>query len=67
MANHIQTRSQRAVLKKWLDQNRPGFLFILPALLLYIIFFIYPFIQSILISLTDWNGVNPQKVFIGPA
>ncbi len=65
MANHIQARSQRDVLKKWLDQNRPGFLFIMPALLLYIIFFIYPFIQSILISLTNWNGVNPQKVFIG--
>lgn len=65
MANHHQTKSPGAALKKWIDQNRYGFLFILPALLLYILFFIYPFIQSIYISLTDWNGVDPQKIFIG--
>jgi ABC-type sugar transport system permease subunit len=52
-------------IKPWLNQNKHGFLFILPALLLYLIFFIVPFFQSIAISLTDWNGVNPKKVFIG--
>jgi raffinose/stachyose/melibiose transport system permease protein len=52
-------------LKSWLNQNKHGILFVLPAFLLYSIFFIYPFIQSIHISLTDWNGINPAKVFIG--
>lgn len=40
-------------------------LFVLPAFILYLVFFVYPFVQSIAISLTDWNGVNPVKVFVG--
>lgn len=51
--------------KKWIGQNKDGLLFVLPAFLLYSLFFIYPFIQSISISLTDWNGVNPHKTFVG--
>ena len=50
---------------RWINQNKIGFLFVLPAFLLYLIFFISPFIQSIYISLTDWNGVNPQKEYVG--
>jgi raffinose/stachyose/melibiose transport system permease protein len=52
-------------LKSWLNQNKHGILFVLPAFLLYSIFFIVPFFQSIYISLTDWNGINPAKVFVG--
>jgi ABC-type sugar transport system permease subunit len=40
---------------------------VLPALLLYLIFVGYPFIQTIYFSLTDWNGVRPTKNFIGLA
>jgi len=46
-------------------QNSTGYLFILPAVLLYIIFFIYPFINTVYFSLTNWNGVDPQKTFVG--
>jgi len=53
--------------KRWLNQNKHGILFILPALLLYSVFFIYPFLQSIQISLTSWNGVDPTREFIGLA
>jgi ABC-type sugar transport system permease subunit len=49
----------------WIRKNRAGYLFILPALLLYLFFFIYPFISSIYLSMTDWNGVDPKKSFIG--
>ncbi len=44
---------------------RAGFLFVLPAFILYAVFMIYPFLQSIYYSFTDWNGVLPEKNFIG--
>ena len=50
---------------RWLNRNKSGWLFILPALIMYLIFFIRPFITSIYYSLTDWNGVDPVKVFVG--
>jgi len=37
----------------------------LPALVMYTLFFIRPFITSIYYSLTSWNGVDPVKEFIG--
>jgi ABC-type sugar transport system permease subunit len=42
-----------------------GYAFVLPALLLYAFFFIYPFAVSIYYSLTDWDGAQPVKEFIG--
>jgi ABC-type sugar transport system permease subunit len=42
-----------------------GFAFVLPALLLYGFFFIYPFVVSIYYSLTSWDGAQPVKEFIG--
>jgi raffinose/stachyose/melibiose transport system permease protein len=41
-----------------------GFYFVLPALLLYVIFFLFPFFRSIYLSMTDWNGVT-TPVFTG--
>jgi len=46
------------------NPNRAGKYFVLPALLLYACFFIYPFLSSIWLSFTDWNGVAPA-VFTG--
>ena len=42
------------------------FIYIVPALLLYIGFFIFPFFQTIGYSLTAWDGINSSK-FIGLA
>lgn len=39
--------------------QRSGLYFVLPAFLLYVVFFAYPFFSSIYLSLTDWNGVQP--------
>jgi raffinose/stachyose/melibiose transport system permease protein len=50
---------------KWIDKNKVGYLFILPALVMYAIFFIKPFITSIYYSLTSWNGYDPVKKFVG--
>ncbi|GIP41798.1 ABC transporter permease [Paenibacillus sp. J45TS6] len=40
-------------------------LFILPALLLFFMFFIYPIFSSIYYSFTSWNGVSANPKFIG--
>ncbi len=55
----------RTAFHRWVSQNQAGYLFIFPALILYAVFFLYPFLQSFYISLTSWNGVNPQKTFVG--
>ncbi len=34
--------------------------FVLPALLLYSVFFLYPFVQGIRISFTNWDGLTPR-------
>ncbi len=46
---------------------RAGYLFVLPAFLLYATFMIYPFFQSIYLSFTSWNGVDPVKHWVGLA
>lgn len=40
-------------------------LFVLPATLLYILFFVYPVIQGAYFSLTDWNGLTSKFKFVG--
>lgn len=45
--------------------QRVPYTFVLPALLLYLMFFIYPSIQSFYYALTDWNGINPDFNFVG--
>ncbi|MCM3126429.1 MULTISPECIES: sugar ABC transporter permease [unclassified Paenibacillus] len=40
-------------------------MFILPALILFIMFFIYPILNSIYYSFTSWNGVSENPKFIG--
>lgn len=44
---------------------RAGYLFVLPAFLLYAVFMIYPFLQAIYFAFTDWNGATAEKNFVG--
>jgi raffinose/stachyose/melibiose transport system permease protein len=44
---------------------RTAFLFILPAFLIYVVFMLYPFINSVGLSFTDWNGATATKAFVG--
>jgi raffinose/stachyose/melibiose transport system permease protein len=41
------------------------YLFLLPALVWYIIFLVYPMAFSLMISLTDWDGLSPHFNFVG--
>lgn len=48
-------------------RSRAAFLFVLPALALYLLFMVWPFIQSIWFAMTDWNGATATKNFVGLA
>ena len=41
------------------------FLFLLPALVLFLLFVIYPIFQSIYYSLFNWKGFGPAEDFVG--
>ena len=55
-----------------MDKNRKGrghlqlgYLFVLPAMVLNVVFFIYPFIQTLRISFYDWSILGEKKfIFI---
>jgi ABC-type sugar transport system permease subunit len=47
------------------DRRVSGYLFVLPALAVYALFVLYPLVQSVYLSLTDWDGAKPHKTFIG--
>ena len=47
------------------DRKKMIVLFLLPALVLYGVFFIYPSIQAIAMSLTNLTGFNPTGGFVG--
>ena len=40
-------------------------LFLLPALILFLIFVIYPIFRSVYFSMFDWNGLGPAVDFVG--
>ncbi len=67
LTSELSPPARKSAVIKWINKNKTGFLFILPALILYLIFFISPFITSIYYSLTDWDGVSPVKGICGPA
>ena len=54
------------VAQAW-RRYRAGVLFVLPDLVLYLLFMVYPFFQSIYFSLTSWNGVTAVKEWVGLA
>ena len=42
-----------------------NFSFVLPALLIFSIFYLYPFFKVFQLSMFKWDGVNPTPIFIG--
>jgi ABC-type sugar transport system permease subunit len=54
-------------LRRSWRRYRPGVLFVLPALLLYLVFMVYPFFRAIYFSFTSWNGVTAVKEWVGLA
>jgi len=49
---------------KWAQRLNPV-LFLLPALTVYIVFAIYPTVSVVEYSFTDWNGISPERNYVG--
>lgn len=47
------------------QQMYSGILFIVPALLIYLVFMVYPFLNTIYLSFTNWSGVTPTAEWAG--
>ncbi|THF77130.1 carbohydrate ABC transporter permease [Cohnella fermenti] len=55
-------------MTRWYVRHRmtiAGAAFVLPALAVIALFFLYPAIQSFRLSVTDWNGISPDYRFVG--
>jgi raffinose/stachyose/melibiose transport system permease protein len=60
-AERLRVRSRSRHSSKWLTIT----LFLLPALVLYLVFVIVPIVQAAHFSLYKWNGLGPLDEFIG--
>jgi raffinose/stachyose/melibiose transport system permease protein len=65
-------RQKRGVVERYMyvpplkrQQMYYAILFISPALALYLVFMLYPFINTIYLSFTNWNGATVSKDFVG--
>lgn len=45
--------------------NVVAYFFLFPALIMFVLFFIYPNLEVIYLSLFKWAGISPKKTFIG--
>jgi ABC-type sugar transport system permease subunit len=61
----VAPHRHRSRARRHWDTYRAGYLFVAPALILYAVFMIYPFIQSIYYAFTDWDGAQAEKNFVG--
>src|SRR4051812_31094459 len=44
-----------------------NYLFVLPALLMFLTFNFYPYVQVFILSVFKWNGISSHKAFLGLA
>jgi ABC-type sugar transport system permease subunit len=47
------------------QQARYAVLFVAPALLIYVVFMIYPFLNTIYLSFTNWDGITANRDWVG--
>jgi len=50
--------------RRW-QEMRSAYLFLLPALALYLVFVFWPVVQSIYFGFFEWNGLGKEMTFIG--
>ena len=52
-------------MKIKLKSTLENYLFVLPAFVIFSIFYIYPFSQVFFLGLYEWDGILPTKTFVG--
>jgi len=48
-----------------LKESFGSFLFVVPALLIFFVFYIYPFFKTFHLSFHEWNGISLKQLFVG--
>jgi multiple sugar transport system permease protein len=61
----IETRQKHSKLNHWRKNIIPFILLVLPAVVFFTVFMIYPLEEMFRISLLQWNGILGEKIFIG--
>lgn len=61
----VRRQQSRSTPAQFWHTYHAGILFLLPAIVLYIVFMVYPFFQSIYLSMTSWDGAQQVKQFVG--
>lgn len=59
LARHVQRNASAK------EQARTAYLMLIPALIILGIFVFYPIVSAGYLSLTSWDGFNPEKPFVG--
>ena len=62
MMNKAEGKQKKSAFAR---RNRTGLIFLLPSAALCLVFIIYPLINVIYYSMTDWDGMSKTKNFIG--
>jgi raffinose/stachyose/melibiose transport system permease protein len=57
------TKSLRRVRER--ETRIAASVFLFPAIVILTVFIVYPIIDSFVISTTEWNGINPNRKFVG--
>ena len=60
----VLTKLRRIPRRRW-QEMRAAYLFLLPALAVYLVFVFWPVIQSIFFGFFEWNGLGKEMRFIG--
>jgi len=55
------------VVANVIKRSFPAFLFVVPALAIFSIFYIYPFFKVLQLSHHAWDGISPKMLFVGLA
>jgi raffinose/stachyose/melibiose transport system permease protein len=61
----IRRRNGRATPTTRRTEIKTAVLFVAPAFIIYVVFMLFPFLNSIYYSLTSWDGVQNVKEFVG--
>ena len=61
---NVGTAERPRAKRRWL-KGKQGWVFVLPPLVIYVLFVLIPLGRSVYISLTDWNGVRPDIHWVG--
>jgi ABC-type sugar transport system permease subunit len=48
-----------------LKKIKPGYIFVLPAVIMLALFYIYPFLKVLQLGFYEWDGISTKTVFVG--